>query len=81
MMEDLFLLEGKTVVVTGGSRGIGKAVALRFAEMGAHLGILYAGNEAAAAAVQDEIAAKGVMAGPTDATSETMKRRKQPYSR
>ncbi len=62
MMEDLFLLEGKTVVVTGGSRGIGKAVALRFAEMGAHLGILYAGNEAAAAAVQDEIAAKGVMA-------------------
>lgn len=44
-MEDLFLLNGKNVVVTGGSRGIGKAIALRFAEMGANIAILYAGND------------------------------------
>jgi len=41
-------LEGKFVVITGASRGIGRAVALRFAEEGASVAINYAGSEAAA---------------------------------
>ena len=54
-MENLFLMKGKNVVVTGGSRGIGRAVALRFAEMGANTAILYAGNEEAEETVQQII--------------------------
>ena len=39
---------GKTVLVTGGSRGIGRAICVRFAEKGANVMINYAGNESAA---------------------------------
>ena len=42
------MLKGKTAVVTGGSRGIGKAIALKMAREGANVAVLYAGNEAAA---------------------------------
>lgn len=40
--------EGKTAVVTGGSRGIGRAVCLELARGGANVVLCYAGNEAAA---------------------------------
>ena len=40
---------GKVVLVTGGSRGIGRACAVAFAKAGATVVISYAGNEAAAA--------------------------------
>ncbi len=42
-------LSGKTAVVTGGSRGIGRAIALRLAEQGADVAFSYKGNAAAAA--------------------------------
>ena len=45
------MLKGKTAVVTGGSRGIGKAIVYKFASLGANVAILYAGNDAAAAHV------------------------------
>lgn len=54
-MNQGLLLQGKTAVVTGGSRGIGKAIALRFAEMGANIAIIYAGNEEAAQSVKSSI--------------------------
>ncbi len=42
------MLKGKTAVITGGSRGIGKAVALKLASMGADVAVIYAGNDKAA---------------------------------
>ena len=40
--------DGKVALVTGGSRGIGRAVAVRLAEGGCAIALGYAGNEAAA---------------------------------
>jgi len=40
--------ENKVALVTGGSRGIGRAAVLRFAQGGAKVAIAYAGNDAAA---------------------------------
>lgn len=48
-------LEGKTAIVTGASRGIGRAVALRLAEAGAWVLINCASNHEKAAAVLEEI--------------------------
>lgn len=42
------MLKGQVAVVTGGSRGIGRAIALRMAENGADVAVVYAGNEKAA---------------------------------
>lgn len=42
------MLTGKAALVTGGSRGIGRAIAEKLSALGADVAILYAGNEAAA---------------------------------
>ena len=52
-------LEGKIALVTGASRGIGKAVAVALAAAGADVAVNYAGNKAAAEAVAAEIEAMG----------------------
>ncbi len=52
-------LEGKTCLVTGGSRGIGKAIALKLAEFGADVAITYARSADAANDVKTEIEAMG----------------------
>lgn len=56
------LLEGKTAVITGGSRGIGKAVALRFAAEGANIAITDIIDNDAFTETVREIAAMGVKA-------------------
>lgn len=53
-------LKGKTAVVTGGSRGIGKAIALQLAAKGANVVVNYTSSREAALAVVDEIEAMGV---------------------
>lgn len=52
-------LEGKKALVTGASRGIGRAIALALAAEGADIAVNYAGNQAAAEAVAAEIEAMG----------------------
>jgi 3-oxoacyl-[acyl-carrier protein] reductase len=52
-------LSGKTAVVTGGSRGIGRAIALRLATQGADVCISYKGNTAAAEKTVADIEALG----------------------
>ena len=53
------LLDGKTALVTGASRGIGRAVALALAAAGARVAINYAGNVKAAEEVKASIEAAG----------------------
>lgn len=55
-------LNGKTALVTGASRGIGRAIALRLAEDGANVAVIYAGSTDKAKAVVNEITALGVNA-------------------
>lgn len=53
------MFKGKNVVVTGGSRGIGRAIALEFGKRGANVAINYVSSEDEAQAVADEIKALG----------------------
>ncbi|MDP4146576.1 MAG: 3-oxoacyl-[acyl-carrier-protein] reductase [Bacillota bacterium] len=53
------MLKGKTAVVTGASRGIGRAIALKFAELGANIVLNYRNSAAAVEEVMQEIEAKG----------------------
>lgn len=55
-------LQGKNAVVTGASRGIGKAIALKLASLGANVAVIYAGNAQKAAETVAEIEALGVKA-------------------
>ena len=42
------MLNGKTALITGASRGIGRAIALKLASLGANIAVIFAANESAA---------------------------------
>lgn len=56
------LLEGKTAIITGGSRGIGKGIALVFAQHGANVAFTYNSSVEAARALEKELKSYGVNA-------------------
>ena len=53
------LLEGKTVIITGASRGIGKGIAEVFAKQGANIAFTYHSSEVKAKALEDELSSNG----------------------
>ena len=60
------MADGKTAIVTGGSRGIGREVALRLASLGYDIAIVYVGDENEAAETVKDCEAKGVKAKAYD---------------
>ncbi|MBP1968135.1 3-oxoacyl-[acyl-carrier protein] reductase [Virgibacillus natechei] len=56
------MLKGKNALVTGASRGIGRAIAIELANQGANVAVNYSGSEAKAQAVVEELEQLGVNA-------------------
>ena len=54
------LLEGKTALVTGASRGIGEAIARKFAENGANVAFTYLSSDEKAKALENSLAGMGI---------------------
>ena len=59
---DMGLLTGKTALITGATRGIGRAIALKFAAEGADMAFTYRSQHEAAKSLVDELQALGVKA-------------------
>ena len=56
------LLQGKTALVTGASKGIGRSIAIRYAEQGANVAFTYLSSVEQGQALEAELTAKGVKA-------------------
>ena len=67
------LLKGKTAIVTGATRGIGKGVALKLAEQGANVAFTYISSSEKALALENELHAFGVKAKAYKSDASLMK--------
>lgn len=56
------LLEGKNAIITGASKGIGRTIALKYAEAGANVAFTYLSNVEKGEALENELTAMGVKA-------------------
>jgi 3-oxoacyl-[acyl-carrier protein] reductase len=56
------LLENKVALITGASRGIGEAIALKFAQHGANIAFTYLSSEERARAQEEKLSALGIKA-------------------
>lgn len=56
------LLKGKTALITGASKGIGRAIAIKFAEEGAQVAFTYLSSVEQGKALETELSSKGVRA-------------------
>lgn len=56
------LLSGKTALITGASKGIGRAIAIRYAQEGANVAFTYLSSVEKGQALEDELAAFGIKA-------------------
>ncbi|HTF18685.1 MAG TPA: 3-oxoacyl-[acyl-carrier-protein] reductase [Chryseolinea sp.] len=56
------LLAGKTALITGASKGIGRAIALRYAEQGANVAFTYLSSVEQGQALETELSSKGIKA-------------------
>jgi 3-oxoacyl-[acyl-carrier protein] reductase len=56
------LLEGKVALITGATRGIGRGIAIRFAEEGANVAFTYVSSDEKALAFEKELSALGIKA-------------------
>ncbi|HEY5464006.1 MAG TPA: 3-oxoacyl-[acyl-carrier-protein] reductase [Hanamia sp.] len=56
------MIENKVAIVTGGSRGIGEAIAVKLAENGAHIAFSYVSSDEKAKAVEEKLHSFGVKA-------------------
>ncbi len=66
-------LEGKTVLVTGGARGIGRAITLAFAKSGADVAFTYRSSGQLAESLVSEVRAMGRKVLPLEADATSMK--------
>lgn len=56
------LLKGKTALITGASKGIGRSIAMKFAEQGANVAFTYLSSIEQGQALESQLASKGVKA-------------------
>ena len=56
------LLKGKNALITGASKGIGKAIAIKFAEQGANVAFTYLSSVEQGRALEEELSSKGIRA-------------------
>ncbi|HUU72441.1 MAG TPA: 3-oxoacyl-ACP reductase family protein [Burkholderiales bacterium] len=70
----------RTVLVTGGSRGIGRAICVRLAETGARIAINYSGNEEAAQETLKMVTAAGATGAVFKADVSNLDAMKQMYA-
>ena len=56
------LLQGKTALITGASKGIGRSIALKYAEQGANVAFTYLSSVEQGQALEAELASKGIKA-------------------
>lgn len=65
--------ENKTAVVTGGSRGIGLAIATKLAKEGANIAILYVGDENEGIKAKEELSQYGTRLSSISVMFQTLK--------